>query len=278
MKFRAFIILFATVILWLICADQNLAQMPPKGERNSENRNFKSRIFLPFRKKASKEQKRRLLPKNEDLLAHARLLEQENAGIFRLLPDLGCEDNSLVLKADETCLNAVPESSFYSFREKEYVPELLSDIRLKNNHLITNGLLAQGIIVQLGDIALEKIGVHSDGIKFLKDYVPPTGSKEIQKQYHQIARGIKADRYIYHKIVPALENTTYALRVVAYKGSVYQSFRGFRFNLLEGDDRADLMLAFRVVRKEQDGSLTLVWKELERREAPRLKFEKRTSQ
>lgn len=266
----------ATIIaLLLIFTNHISAQTAQNTRRRAENFSVRTRTFFPLRKKPTKEQKKLLQPRNEDLLAYARLLEQENAGIFRLLPDLGCEENSLVIRADETCLNAVPESSFYSFREKEYAPELLADIRLKNNHLISDGLLAQGIIVQLGDVALENVSVNSDGMKFINEYVPQTMNKEAHKQFLQMIHGVKAGKYVYRRIVPAIENITYALRTIAYKGSIYRTFRGFRFNLLDGDKRIDQTLAFRIVRREKDGALTLVWKELERREAPRLKFEKR---
>ena len=261
--------------LLLISTGYAAAQTTQNAPRRAENFSLRTRTFFPLRKKPTKEQKKLLEPRSEDLFAHARLLEQENTGIFRLLPDLGCEDNSLIIKADETCLNAVPESSFYSFREKEYVPEILADIRLKNNHLISNGILSQGIIVPLGDVALENVGVNSDGMKFLNDYVPQTINKEAQKQHLQMAHGVKSGKYIYRKIAPAMENMTYALRTIAYKGSIYRSFRGFRFNLLEGDKRIDLTLAFRIIRREEDGALTVIWKELERREAPRIKFQKR---
>ena len=268
----------AVTVGWLLilttCFSAQTTQNPTP---RAENFSFKIRTHFPLRKKPTKEQKKLLQPRNEDLLAHARLLEQDNAGIFRLLPDLGCEDNSLVIKADEICLNAVPESSFYSFREKEYVPEILADIRLKNNHLISSGLLSQGIIVQLGDVPVENISLNSEGMKFINEYVPQTINKEAHKQFVQMVRGVKSDRYIYRKIVPAIENMTYALRTIAYKGSVYRTFRGFRFNLLEGDKRIDQTLAFRIVRREQDGALTLVWRELERREAPRIKFQKNNS-
>jgi hypothetical protein len=36
----------------------------------------------------------------------------------------------------------------------------LSDIRLKNDHLITDGTLAQGILVALGDVALETVSLE----------------------------------------------------------------------------------------------------------------------
>jgi hypothetical protein len=37
----------------------------------------------------------------------------------------------------------------------------------------------------------------------------------------------------------------------------------------------DLTLAFKVVRKEKDGSVTLLWKELRRGESPKFKFAKK---
>lgn len=273
MKLRIFTVTF----LLLISTNHAFAQTVQNTPQRAENFSVRTRTFFPLRKKPTKEQKKLLQPRPEDLLVHSALLGQENTGIFRLLPDLGCEENSLVIKADETCLNAVPESSFYSFREKEHAPEILADIRLKNNHLISNGILSQGIIVQLGDVALEKVGVNSDGMKFLNDYVPQTTDKEAQRQFVQMAHGVKSGKYIYRKIVPAMENTTYALRTIAYKGSIYRSFRGFRFNLLEGDKRNDLTLAFRIIRKDDDGGVTILWRELTRRESPRIKFEKRKS-
>lgn len=260
---------FTVCVLILIFANWICAQMPAGGSRSltSTNRNI-----FPFRKKLTKEQKKLLQPKSEDLMRHAGFLQQPNTGIFRLLPDPGCEENPLVIRADEKCLQAIPESSFYSFREKEHTAVILSDIRLNNNHLITDGILAQGILVKLGDIALESISLKSEGLGYINSYSPLSSSIEAQKQYNQIARGVKAGRYEYKKALPAVENMTYALRVIAYKGGIYRKFRGYRYNLLEGDKRIDLTLAFRVVRKEADGAVTLLWKELQRRESPKIKF------
>lgn len=232
--------------------------------------------YFPFRKKPNKEQKRQLQPKADDLAKYARFLEQENSGIFRLLPDLGCQDNALVVKADETCLNAIPESSFYSFREHEHTSDLLADIRIKNNHLVTDGLLSQGILVNLGDVELEKTSINSKGFQFINAYNPSDFSREAARQSFEILKGISSDGYHYRKILPAVENNTYALRVIAYRGSLYKSYRGFLFDLLAGDKRIDITVAFRVVRKETDGSLTLLWKELQRKESPKLKYPKKS--
>lgn len=275
MKLRGFTI----CCLLLILSGSVFAQTPPNdkrnGNRNSEKSSFRSRVYFPFRKKASKEQKRKLQPRAEDAARYAQILTQPGTGIFRLLPDSGCEANTLVIKADEDCLNRIPESSFYSFRENEHEQEVLSDIRLKNNHLISDGVLSQAILVNLGDIGLESVTTTTGGLRFLNEYAPQTGNREVHKQFLQMAKGIESGGYVYRKMAPAIENSTYALRVIAYKGNIFKTFHGFHFDLLAGDKRIDLTLAFRVIRKDPDGGVTIVWRELSRRESPRIKFEKR---
>jgi hypothetical protein len=228
-----------------------------------------------LRTKPTREQKRRLQPNPQDLQKYAQFLDQSRTGIFRLMPDIGCTENINVIKADAACLNFIPESSYYSFREKEHTIEMLADIRLRNGFLISDGIMAQGFLVHLGEIELEKIAPQSAGVEFLSNYSPDTESAEAQKDYLLMMRGVKVGNYEYKKALPIIENGTYALRVIAYKGSVYRAFRGYRFDVLFGDKRIDLTIAFRVIRKEQDGGITLLWKELARREAPRLIFPKR---
>lgn len=249
----------------------------PNAAHNSENSGYRSRVYFPFRKKPSKEQRRKLQPQAEDAARYAQLLAAPRTGIFRLLPDSGCEANTLVIKADENCLNRIPESSFYSFRENEHAQEILADIRLQNDYLISDGIFSQGLLVNLGDVRLEDVTTATAGLKFLNEYAPQTMSREAFKQSSQMERGVESGGFVYRKVARVAENSTYALRVVAYKGSIFKSFRGFYFDLLAGDKRIDQTLAFRVVRRDPDGGVTIVWRELVRREAPRIKFEKRKS-
>lgn len=274
MKFR----IITICIILLILADGVAAQTTPVSATRPSLTTIRRTGVFPFRNRPTREQKKRLQPNPQDLQKYQELLEQNKTGIFRLLPDLGCYENVNVIKADETCLNYIPESSFYSFREREHTLEVLSDIRLKNGYLISDGILAQGILVKLGDIELEKVTTESEGLAFLRSFAPHPSSVEAKNQYYQIVGGIKAGNHEYRKSMPAAENTTYALRVVAYRGNVFRRFRGYVFDLLEGDKRIDLTLAFRVIRQEPDGTLTLVWKELERKDAPRIKFPKKKKQ
>lgn len=236
---------------------------------------FKRRAMLPFKKRINREQKKMLAPDISDLQLYEVFLSQPNTGLIKLFPDLGCEEDAAVVRADESCLKAIPMSGFYSFREKEYTSSHLSDIRLKNDILITDGLLTQGILVALGDVALETVSLSSDGMKFLIEFVPATQGEEALKQTRQIIKGINSDEHFYRKALFARENITYALRLVAYRGSFVQTFRGLPFDLLAGDERDDLTVAFRVVRKDKAGNLTILWKELARRDAPKIKFPKR---
>jgi hypothetical protein len=228
-----------------------------------------------LRKKPNREQKKRLVPNAQDLAKYEQFLEQPRTGIFRLMPDIGCTENINVIRADDACLNYVPESSYYSFREKEHTIEMLADIRLRNGFLISGGIFSQSILVHLGEIELESVAPGSEGLEFISNFSPNSQSAEAQKQYLQMMRGIKENGFEYKKALPVIENATYALRVVAYKGSIFRSFRGYRFDVLAGDKRIDLTLAFRVIRKEEDGGVTLLWKEIERRESSRIVFKKR---
>ncbi len=234
-----------------------------------------NRGVFPFRKKPNKEQKKQLQPKAEYLSKYAQFLAQPKTGIFRLLPDNDCAENALVVKANEDCLKTIPDSSFYSFREIEHTHEAVADIRLKDGILVTDGVLAHGMIVNLGDVVLDKVSLGDESLIYLRNYQPKELSRDALKQHKELQSGVKLGKYEYRSIHYAKENSTYVLRVIAYKGSIFRSFRGFNYDLLEGDKRIDLTVAFRIIRKESDGSVTMIWKELERRKSPKLKFIKK---
>jgi hypothetical protein len=195
--------------------------------------------------------------------------------LIKLFPDVGCEDNARILRVDNECLNWIPTSAFYSFREREHSREFLADLKLKNDTFISNSFLSQGILVALGDVALGNMSLAADGMQFLVDYKPSIQSQEALEQFHAFSRGVKSGKYIYRNTLPAIENMTYALRVVAYRANVYRTFHGRLFNILEGDKRVDLTVAFRIVRKDKNGNITLLWKELGRKDSPRVVPQKR---
>lgn len=242
--------------------------------RNQANIINGERKAFPFKQKLNREQKSYLLPAQTDLSRYASFLAQPKTGLIKLFPDAGCEKNANLLRADEKCLKWIPNSAFYSFREREYTTEYLADIRLEKDFLITDGVLAPGILVALGDVRLENVTLDSAGMNFLVNYRPEQKNKDAHRQFVQITKGVKSGGFFYKNTLPVNINTVYAVRVIAYRGRFIQNFRGFSFNLLDGDERADLTLVFRIVGKSEDGSISLLWKELQRRAAPKLIYEK----
>lgn len=233
------------------------------------------RNFFPIKPRRSKEQQRRLLPSAEDLSRYAVFLRQPRTGLIRLMPDLDCQPSTNVVRVDEACLSYIPGSSFYSFREREYSLEALSDIRYKDGLLVSDGIFSQGFLVNLGDVAPEATTLTSDGIRFLAEYQPAVVDAEATRQYVQMTRGVRSGAFIYRKSLPVRENSTYALRVVAYKGRFVRVFRGYRFDLLASDARRDIIVVFRVVRMDADGGILLLWKELARKDAPKVIYSKK---
>jgi hypothetical protein len=203
-----------------------------------------------------------------------KFLKHPDTGLIKLFSDIGCEENENLVNVNENCLSWIPMSGFYSFREKDYTRSFLSDIRLKNDMLIAGGLLTQGILVSLGDVTLENVQLTSDGLNFLNEYQPESQLSAVLKQTNQLIKGVKSGNYLYSNILSVNQNTTYALRAIAYRGTYTGYVRGQQFNLLGGGDRVDIILVFRVIKKDEAGTLTLLWKQLSEKNAPKIIFSK----
>lgn len=230
----------------------------------------------------SKEEKRKLAPAAADLTKYKTFLQSPNTGIFRLFPDSGCRSFGVV-RVDGDCANAVADGWNYSFRRSKYSASDFGDVQFKNGKLTSRGFLLQGIFTPLGDVAPESVSLADGALKFLLDFAPSDKSAKMNRQLEQITEGIKIGGYKYTNSVDAAENTTYALRAVAYRLAA-ESARRFspnninfdpKFLSLTDDKRIDLIVVFRIVRRaEEDGGITIIWKELQRREAPKLVLEK----
>lgn len=248
-----------------------LDNLRSKSSVKSEHKEFGK---VSLKKTVSRKQREQLSPDNSELNTYENFLKQPNTGLIKLFTDIGCEENENLVSVNDACLGWIPMSGFYSFREKEYTRSFLSDIKLKNDMLIAGGLLTQGVLVALGDVSLENVQPMSDGLGFLNDFKPELQLSDVLKQTNQLIKGIKSGNYLYSNILPVNENTTYALRAIAYRGTYTGYFHGQQFNLLGGDDRVDITLVFRVVKRDEAGNLTLLWKKLSERDAPKIIFPK----
>jgi hypothetical protein len=215
-----------------------------------------------------------------DFSRYSEFLKADKTGMFKLFPDYDCVDKNVV-RVDGDCKNFVMASSSFSFRNLGYAHPYYSDLGFNRGEIGSNGFFSQGIIVSLGDVRIEDVIPSRDGLKFIFDLPPASDPGEARKMSTRVKAGIENDGFTYSSAVTPAENTTYVLRSIAYNVAnslpavtETTSMNELRFHTLAIDKRADVIIVFRIVRKGADGSLTIVWKELDRKEAPKIKFSK----
>jgi hypothetical protein len=215
---------------------------------------------------------KKLRPLDEDLLRYSDFLKGRETGITRLEPYRGCGDLTKVVSASEDCIEfSMPgHGSDYSFRKRAYRLGRLADIRLDADAFSSPGVLQQAVFVGLGDVPIEKVGTNTPGMALITELRPAENIAAAFAISERFKHGSEKDGFYYATALRAVENMTYVLRSVAYRGRVLRSVAGAVYNELDLDERADVTVAFRIVRKHDSGGVTLVWRELSRRKAPEL--------
>ena len=186
--------------------------------------------------------------------------------MLKLNANVRCAENPVVVSADEDCIkyNIPGGGTAFSFRYRSYRIPRLSDLALQRDVLRADGVLQLGIIVDLGDIPIEDVTIITPGMKYLTSFRPTVSSKnDLDVVDLELGKGIEADGFLYRKGFYAIVNKTYGLRTIAFKANLPE----FAF-----DKRQDTMVAFRVVKVDTNGDVTVVWHELERRDAPSIKL------
>jgi hypothetical protein len=111
-----------------------------------------------------------------------------------------------------------------------------------------------GFIYDLGETSLTEVSDDSGGVNFLINYKPPTNEPEIRVEQRK-AHEYKSDGILYKRRVPNIVGHTYILRSIVF-------------------DRSDILVAFKVHRKDTDGSLIILWKLLKNFETPKIEKSK----
>ncbi len=242
------------------------------------------RRSVPANPTIDKETSERIgLARRVDAADHARyaqFLNAEKTGMFKLFPDYDCVTKNLV-KTDGNCKNFVMASSSFSFRTGGYIHPYYHDLGFNHGEILSNAFFSQGIFVSLGNQPIEDVTPGHEGLKFIYDLQTVTDPGEARKMAARLKAGVDFGGFAYSDRFEPAENTTYALRSIAYNLAnslpaitEKTSASEVRFHTLSLDKRADVTVIFRIVRKGEDGSLTIVWKELDRKEAPKIRFPK----
>ena len=184
-----------------------------------------------------------LLPSEADRAAHASFLQQPGTGLIRLLPRENQNKINLAMNGG---------GSYYSFVRLTHEYGYGSDINLENGWLSTGFAGADyGIMTSLGNTPIENVSIATPAVQFLAAHTPPAEEPQARIEYAKWNKGELIDGANYGRRLEMAVNTTYLLRSVDYL-------------------KSDILVAFRVVRIDTDGSAIILWKLLKNYPVPKL--------
>jgi hypothetical protein len=256
---------------------QNANQVATRTSNPSQIQVFLHPKLKPLYRNPTKEELETLSPNSEEVNKYADFLRQPSTGLIKLAADLGCAKNTKVVVATADCLKyTMPGAgTSFSFRTKNYRIRRLADLTFTDNSFQSTGVLLHGIFVKIGDVPLEKVNLQTKGLDYLINFQPETDYEKARTIDRQLSEGIFSDGFQYRRGLYAVENTTYVLRSIAYNGKYFRAVEGIAYDEFAFDKRRDVIVAFRIVRKDSDGGVTILWKELLRQNSPKIKYRKR---
>jgi hypothetical protein len=189
-------------------------------------------------------EKKFLAPSEEDRAAFAEFLGQPDTGLIRLLPrEVFDKDSKLTIRGG---------GAYYSFDRLTHAYGYGSDISLQQGHLSVGFAGADyGMLVRVGDGPVDAITLDHPSVRFLSAYTAATEEPQARVEYRRFGTGTTIDGLPVKSRLPVEINTTYVLRSINYSES-------------------DVLVAFKVIGKDPDGSVTLVWKLLKKYPKPEL--------
>ena len=232
-------------------------------------------VISQYYRKPNKKELLAIEPSQDDKKKHSVFLKSKHAGILRLVPDAGCASSTKVLVVSPECQKySMPGGgSSFSFRTENYRIPRLADLTFTGKSLIAKGVLLEAIFVSLGDRPLGQISLKTDAVGFLRSMKPSETVEEAYDFAQELSEGTTRDGFVYGRGVLAKENTSFALRSIAFRGKWLNAAGGVTYNELEFDKRRDVIVAFRIVRKDSDGSLIILWKRLQNIRSPKIEIE-----
>jgi hypothetical protein len=250
----------------------NLRNVGKTSTPQDPNENFtilQSKIKPLYRKPTPEEQKM-LAPAQEDLQKYAKFLSKKNTGLIKLIADEDCNKDFNVTVSTPHCLKyTMPGAgSSFSFRQEIHWLRHLGDLNFSGKSFqSSHGVLIHGIMVNIGDVALDEIGSQNKALQTLNGFQPVSDFKKAAGFASLLEKGIEGDGFTYGSNLPVKENSTYLLRSIAYRSEFFRTIDNVVYDELEFDQRKDVTIAFRVVRLNPSERVTLLWKELDKKDA-----------
>ena len=189
-------------------------------------------------------EKKFLEPSDDDRANFADFLKQPDTGLIRLLPREVFDKGSK--------LTTRGGGAYYSFTRLSHEYGNGSDLELQQKHLTVGFAGADyGMMLNVGDIPLDEINIEHPPSEFSQVIARPLTNRRRAWNSGAFRSGTTIDGIVYKDRVPLQVNATYLLRSINYSES-------------------DVLVAFRVVRQDTDGSAIIVWKLLKKYPKPEL--------
>ncbi len=167
--------------------------------------------------------------------------QKQGLNVFRIMPR-EIYDGVLTIRGG---------AAYYSFTKKDHSYNI-PQIELSEKSLSVGFAGADyGFIADLGETPLAEVSKEILDVSFLANYKPPFNISEIRIEQRK-AHNYEANGIIYKSRMPAVVGHTYVLRAITF-------------------DRADVLVALKVHRKDADGSLIIFWKIIEVFEVPTIR-------
>jgi hypothetical protein len=184
---------------------------------------------------------------DEDRSTYADFLRQPNTGLVRLMPR-EVFDNEI--RKGIKLLTIRGGGAYYSFSRLTHDYGYGSDISLEQNYLSVGFAGADyGMLLKLSEVSLEQLDSEHPAARFLAGYTPPTLEPEIRKEQRRFIDGTEINSVVYKERLPLEVGATYLVRSITF-------------------DRADVLVGFKVLRQDTDGSIVLLWKLLRKYQTP----------
>lgn len=189
-------------------------------------------------------EKKFLAPSAEDRASFGEFLAQPDTGLIRLLPrEVFDKDSKLTIRGG---------GAYYSFNRLTHAYGYGSDIELQQGYLSVGFAGADyGMLARVGDGPVDAITLEHPSVRFLSAYNAATEEPQARLEQRRFGTGTTIDGLLVKERLPVEINTTYVLRSINYSES-------------------DVLVAFKVIGKDLDGSVTLLWKLLKKYPKPEL--------
>lgn len=251
-------------------------QLGGGAERDAELRNQATEAALAelYRHSTDKE-RQSLTPEAEILRKYADFLTQPRTGLVKLAANTGCSGDQMILDASADCMRfSMPGAgAAYSFRMDDYRIRRLADIAVADGFIEVGGQMNHGIIVDLGRIDPASVSLTTDGLPFLLDFKPAKDMKSAQRIQDALTKGVDSKGLRYANRLHVSLDSTFAMRSIAYRADYLRSYNGKVYDEFKYDRRLDVVVVLKVVAIAEDGSPTLLWRELSRKKAPKMNLQ-----